>query len=753
MKQAIKRVLENGQRLAAHALEWTQGVIDRTAAIAGNHANTLAAKVTLLTPIGHYALIGGFAASAVFIFITAFELAHNTYSGSSGGIDAVLTAHCLARGTLEKEQTPVTILSLGNGRFRIGVDKFNGQDIELDVELKEPATPKVLVLRNDSASNLKVAVSGESGEPLTESAVALEAGPLRSLIPLPGLLSLQHLKVKISSANKPKEPFPLVLKEIGLFKSDDGLRGDCRFFLHYYNDRDYYNEMLPLILFTFGAAFVLIIPIFGRRSGLYGALFIVGLTLCTGGLCLRLGYYFNDLRMTVASGQMQEGAGSNLNYGTCMGSNLLLGNGPVLIPGSPPWHRMPGYAFVTALAGLLSFTATDHLLISINTIMLQLLLVALANGFFFWAATRIMRVWVAAFLGVFFAFLPNQFIFTQIETVMPAVVLYLLGIICLYVARKAQDEPILIRHDLLLHSGFALWFFIRPDIVPCWALVSLALHWRKVSRLFIPLCLFLAIGCSWGIFKYRYTHEFVMSTNSFGASAMVGLLEVPNQFKWELSDGGYWEWMKESGHATTSSADNSYATRQVFRFWLTFPGYMISLLWHRLLNFVYLQSWPGWSVNYNNLPFIGAMRGTFVWLLFGILATSLAIGYKRLQTFLLGSLVLFNLPVFFLVYSSGGRFYNGIGYSLLACTLPLVFEVDFYRQIGKHRVIAAGICFSLLLASIWGTRLDNYLLKCDRFRYSSPFLDPHGCESLLKFKGEAPLKSLSFSSAQLPAPK
>ena len=40
--------------------------------------------------------------------------------------------------------------------------------------------------------------------------------------------------------------------------------------------------------------------------------------------------------------------------------------------------------------------------------------------------------------------------------------------------RHAQKVPIAV--DILVHASFALWFVLRPDVLPGWAVVSIVLQ-------------------------------------------------------------------------------------------------------------------------------------------------------------------------------------------------------------------------------------------------------------------------------------
>ena len=82
-------------------------------------------------------------------------------------------------------------------------------------------------------------------------------------------------------------------------------------------------------------------------------------------------------------------------------------------------------------------------------------------------------------------------------------------------------------YHLAVHLSFALWLLMRADGVVGWAGVSLALYWRAWRYLALPAALYLLIGLGWGGYKYRYTGEFSMTTNSASRSAV-----------WRIPPGG-----------------------------------------------------------------------------------------------------------------------------------------------------------------------------------------------------------------------
>ena len=439
-----------------------------------------------------------------------------------------------------------------------------------------------------------------------------------------------------------------------------------------------------------------------------------------------------DLRTHLAAGPLQECAACNLAYGLNMGSNLLQGHGPVAVPGDAPWERMPGYGFFCALAGLLAGSSA-LLPIAINTIFLQLLLTALAAALFGAAASRIMSPLAAALAVSIFVLAPPAIWHTLVEGLMPAIALLILAAGCRYLERRRAGK-ISLSTELLLHGGFALWFLCRPDVVVGWAAVSLVFCWRRWRYLAIPLSLVLLIGLSWGGFKYRLGSEFSMTTKSSGAVLFLGLWEVPHRFVWEASDSSYHAWWKANRLAPASVAADRLLKREVVRFYLTYPGYVAVVVFNELVDFaeqmafqnVTLPIRPLWRAQPPVMALLPgvSLSGPFVWGLLAVTTLAIVTGRRRRQTMLLGWAVWFNLPLYFLIYSSGGRFYRPAVLGLLVASCAVLFDRGFWTQLLAARARVVAVCAVFLLLALFGSEIDRFLLSSERLRYGTPFLDP-----------------------------
>ena len=188
----------------------------------------------------------------------------------------------------------------------------------------------------------------------------------------------------------------------------------------------------------------------------------------------------------------------------------------------------------------------------------------------------------------------------------------------------------------------------------------------------IPVLFVLAVGLPWAIFKQQFLTEFSMTTNSSGAGLMVGLWEVPHPFIWTISDEAYMRWAEENGHSPFTKEASDWATNEVVRFWITFPGYMVALIWNKFTRFIF-QEVTSTRYVIPDLHFAGLI----VLLSFTIMLIALFVWHRPRRLLLLGWIILFNTPIFFLTYSSVGRFYNTALPSLIVTTAVLLVIVHF----------------------------------------------------------------------------
>ncbi len=626
----------------------------------------------------------------------------------------------------------VEVLTISRGRHWLEASAPEANRVVLEFELAptQPA-PRALLL-GASADGLKVDVEHAGGAASWQPTPTRESGGgggvRRRVVQLHGPANVGRLRVTLTRTAAPADPeVRLRIEEIGLFASEAGLAEDVRRILGGVPDRRLYNGILAracLWLAALGILAALAIPRGGRSWGLPA--FVFSLTLAASTVMLYVvhnpyWYRARDLRVMLASGPMQEGVGANLNYGMYLGSRLLAGEGLTFGPGWVPWERMPGYGFFCALAGLLSGT-TDLFAIGITSIQLHLLLFAAASAAFAAAAARVMRPAVAVAVTALVCFMPNQLANTQADSIMVAVYLLTAAALCLYLEKERSGSRPPLRYHLLVHLSFALWFMTRPEAVVGWAALSLILYWRAWRYLLLPTALYLAIGLSWGAYKYQYTGEFSTTTNTVGDNAWIGLWQVPSQFRWHTKDESYFEWADRVGVPATSKRASDTALREVARFALTYPVYVVHLGLYRFLEIVNVNVFNG-VISYPRVVY-EHLRGPAVWSLLGVVALCFVLPHEPRRTLLVGWPLLFNLPLFLLFFSDGMRHIAPCSAALLVTAVPPLLEPTFYREVVRRRsrAIALAACFVVVwFGAHW---LDRTLLASDAWRYWTPLLDP-----------------------------
>ncbi len=435
-------------------------------------------------------------------------------------------------------------------------------------------------------------------------------------------------------------------------------------------------------------------------------------------------YQARDLRVTLASGPLQEGVGANLNYGMYLGSRLLKGEGLTFGPGWVPWERMPGYGFFGALAGVMAGFKTDLFAIGIASIQLHLLFFALANAAFAAAAMRVMRPGLVAAAASLVCFMPNQLANTQADSIMVALYLLTAAALCLYLEQERAAGWPRFRYHLLVHLSFAVWFLVRPEGVVGWAAISLILYGKRRAWRYalLPAALYLAIGVSWGLYKRQYTGEFSMTTNTVGDNAWIGLWQAPNKFRWKTADPSYFEWAESVGVPATSKRASDRALREVARFVVTYPVYAAHLALFRFLEFVDVDVFNG-ILSFPHVDY-ERLRGPAVWSLIAVVTLCFLLPHEPRRTLFLGWPLLFNLPLFLLFFSDDMRHIAPVTAALLVTAVPPLLEAAFYRSLLARRRL--GLAVGLAFAAVWFLAhwADRALLASDAWRYWTPFLDP-----------------------------
>ncbi len=649
------------------------------------------------------------------------------FDSTPDGVGTLASARCEGVPTAG---CTVSVLEISRGRLWLEARGPGARRIVADFDL--PATdapPRALLL---AAAAVDLAPSVLRAGPSGWQAVAareVAKGSRRRLLEIEGLKSGDRLRLVLELEPAPQEAQTRMrVEEVGFFASERALVRDDRRVLRGLTDRRVYYGILARAcvgLAWLGTIAAFFVP--RSKAPRVAAAFTFFLSLAAA--CVELWVVHNpywhqarDLRVLLASGPVQEGVGANLNYGMYLGSRLLQGEGLTFGPGWVPWERMPGYGFFGALAGLVAGFKTDIFSIGLASIKLHLLFFAAASAAFVAAATRVMRPGVAVGVAALVCFMPNQLANTQADSIMVSVYLLTAAALCLYLDRERAGAFPPFRYHVLVHLSFALWFFTRPEAVVGWAALSLLLYRRAWRYLLLPAALYLAIGLSWGAYKYQYTGEFSMTTNTVGDNAWIGLWQVPSKFRWQTKDESYFEWAAKVGVPPTSKRASDVALREVVRFGATYPVYVTHLAFHRFLDFVNVNVFNG-VIAYPHVVY-ERWRGPAVFTLMGVVVLCLALPHEGRRMLFLGWPVLFNLPLFLLFFSDGMRHVAPCTASLLVSAVPPLLEPGFYRMLERRRLASLGIAVAFVAVWFLAQWADLALLASDRWRYWTPFLDP-----------------------------
>jgi hypothetical protein len=527
---------------------------------------------------------------------------------------------------------------------------------------------------------------------------------------------------------------PIAISELGFFASDEGLLRPTIYPFRRPAAESFYSTVVPAAVaavcaFLIAAAWLA--PDTMRRPIPW-----LLAVMCVSVAVLELGtmfspYWSRDLRSMYGAELIFSPPGTNLGGGLEEASRLVQGLGQTVAPGFVQWHRMPGYGLFCAVAALAGRT-TDEVEIAMHVIVLQVILYGVAVGLFVGVARRVFPLQLACLLGVLVTLLPKQLGLTAVDSVVASLSLILLAALLACFADSRTGEPVPLSAFLWVQIAFALWFAMRNDVLPGWIVVSVVVAGKRWRRLVVPVALAAAIALPWAVYKRQYRHEFNLLPTNSGEVLLLSLCEVPGAFPYECSDAGYFEWAKRAGHPDPSAQQTSnLAVAEVVRHWVTYPVHFGLMVTTKLRRALFAEGWPGFRSRFNLLYAQPAQRaGLFAGLLTAVLL-SLAVNHERRRSFLLGWALFLNMPIFFIVFESAGRFYAPAGTSLIVAAVPLLFERGFYGQVARHPRRAAAViaCVGLFVAG--GPRVENWVRANDSVHYWAPVLNPAG--STLEF--------------------
>ncbi len=600
---------------------------------------------------------------------------------------------------------------LGPGRYRIWTTA-PARALSVSLTPERPERARALLLRSTGAH---AAVAGSTGVDLNGHRAVVPIEPER------------RIDVTVTTASA--IPSAIALDEIGVYPDARGLTTDMRPFFRAIPPSLYHQTLVPRAVAALCAVTVIAVfflPSLAVRRWAPYALPVLCFSLCVVDLsALFSPYVTQDLRAMYASGPLQEAPGSNLNGGLYQATRLLAGKGLTTREGVVPWERMPGYGLLCGVAAVL-FGHDSLVDVAVSVVLMQAIFYSVAVGVFAWAALRLFTppcVWA---VGLAIAWLPKEIGYAQVDAVIGPTALLVLAALCVRLSHE-RDRDVPLRVDVAVHLAFALWFVMRPDVLPGWFVVAIALHWQHPRRLLLPATLLVAIGVAWGAYKARYTGEFSMTTTSVGASLFCGLWEVPSRFRLggPCTDAVYFDWIHQhTPFEPRSTAANSFATREVLRFWVTYPGHLLIMLYGKMMQVLNGDLWPGLATQLQVWVFGVVPRYAIVLPLLTVVAVCGAIGYQRRRTLLLGWPLFLNAPLFWVMFASLGRFYSAVGIALLAAAIPPIYEPAFYKAIAARpwRAAAIAACAAVFAVSAWP--IYDWLLRNDALHYWTPLLNP-----------------------------
>ncbi|MFI4944655.1 MAG: hypothetical protein ACHP85_15415, partial [Burkholderiales bacterium] len=255
------------------------------------------------------------------------------FDSTPAGVGTLVSARCEgAAGT----GCAVKSLAISTGRYWLDASA-EANRLSLDFELPAAHGAARALLLGAGASGLAAAVEYAAGGSSWLPVETRESGggARRRVIQLSGVAGGGRVRVTLLRQEDPGQPGEgLRVEEIGLFATDDALLADARGFLRDVPDRQLYNGLLAracLWLAGLGTLGAFCVGSGRGASWLRGA-FVLCLTLAATSVELWVEhnpywYRARDLRVMLASGPVQEGVGSNLNYGMYLGSRLLQGEG------------------------------------------------------------------------------------------------------------------------------------------------------------------------------------------------------------------------------------------------------------------------------------------------------------------------------------------------------------------------------------------------------------------------------------------
>ena len=666
----------------------------------------------------------------VFVGYLASTVARDVYYGIPSSL-AVSAIEPTCQPAAASTGCTVDYERLNPGRFYL---RTRGPAARVTVvvrDLAQIAGSRALLVRAEEVGQLTIDSDESSPDaaPLTHE---ISKARTRTVISLPQP-ALKWNRITFT----PNSPTgAVVIRELGFFATDRDLLQSARQPFQSISGVRFYATVAAVL--TLAVCAFIVLAAWMAPQEMYRPIPWLLTLLCLSVCILELGTIFSpywsfDLRSFYGEELILSPLGGNVIGSLQEGSRLAQGLGQTISPGFVQWHRMPGYGWLCALAAVMGRT-TDVVEIAMIVVLLQVVLYSAAVGLFVSVGRRVFGLPIATLIAVLITLLPKQLNQTEVDSIIAPICLVVLTALLASLSQSRDGDTPSMRTFLVVNSACALWFVLRNDVLPGWVVLSVALAGRRWWRLIVPVALMASIALPWALYKRQYRHEFDLMPTNTGEVLLLSLCEAPGAFPYECTDNGYFEWAKQAGYADpTSRAASNLAVAEVVRHWVTYPVHFGFMVWFKLRRCVLDQAWPGFRSRIN-LLYAGALRdlSLFVFLL-AVVIMAIAVGHAAGRTMRLGWVLFLNMPIFFVVFTSGGRFYAAAGVSLLVSAIPLLFEGGLYSSMRRYpwRAAFVIVCFGLFIAE--GRHVEDWVRANDAVHYSAPFLDPH--DSSLAFVG------------------
>jgi hypothetical protein len=664
-------------------------------------------------------LLTGIALGTAGLAYLAGTLLDDLYAGVPSSI-AVLAPNTACTSVAAARCDTISI-RLNAGRYHVRT-RQPASDLTVTTLASAPdAQPRFVLIRSRRPGRLTI---GSTSFDVTEANV-------RSVVRIPDdRFSWTNVRFEQEDARQ-----PIIIDEIGFFRSDVGLLRPQYQPLQRISARSFYNTVA--VLWGLGVAALLVLAAFvaPRVVTTTGPwlLTILCLSVCLIEVETNLSPYWKyDARAFYASETVESGHDGNLTGGLFVGARAYSDQGLTVGPGEVEWHRMPGYGLFCAVAAALAGT-TDVVQFVAIVILLQVALYAVAVAVFVAVAPRVFSVGIAYLLGVLLMLLPKQLHYTQSDSLIAPIAILVSAALMVYLAETVERPRPRMSTFLLVNGAFALWFVMRNDVLPGWLIVTAYIARHRLRWMAVPACLIALITVSWAAYKQPYRHEFDAMPTNTGEVLYLSLCDVPSRLPYACDDLGYATWIQR----TTGDADfisqraSTRAVAEVVKYWFTYPMHFVLMTTTKFDRALHDQFWSGVFTRFNAIYAVMRDYDVTAWLL-AVMIIAIAVGHERRRSLLLGWPLFLSMPIYFVVWTSGGRFYPPANVAAIVAAVPLLADREFLRKIVscRSRAAAAFVCVVVVLVVL--KPIEMAILEHDAVHYWAPLLDPRGSSLVVR---------------------